>query len=434
MTIFSMWIRHGGTFGPNLQYVGGKLVGKLTKFEMGYENFKDFVSSFLKIDCKKLVVDMKFNPDMQEMSDWYDIMDDDSLFIFLCYAFENPKKYHLFVSVYAKSEGHSSFRSSKESIKDTQSTKFGDEYLEFFGYKESTVGSNDPIRREDDGNLFDVEVSDVFSSKQEFQKRLHLMMIRTRYEFKVHKSSPSFLVVRCMDNNCSWRVRGMRVMNTGCWMVAKFVKEHSCAVDYKREGHRHATSWVIGDCLKNRYIAHSRTFKPKDIVDDVRERFGVQITYNKAWRAREVAYDTLRGTPEESYTFLPSFLHVLVECNPGTTTDLVLTQEGRFNYFFFALAASKEGYKLCRPVVCVDGAHLKGKYKWMMFTTVCKDGNNSIFPFAWGVGDVENDSSWLWFFTKFKQVYMDRLGLVIVSDRHPSIAKAIREIYPGVFH
>ncbi|KAL5539101.1 hypothetical protein UlMin_045399 [Ulmus minor] len=159
-------------------------------------------------------------------------------------------------------------------------------------------------------------------------------------------------------------------------------------------------------------------FKPKDIVDEVRERFGVQITYNKAWSAREAAYDTLRGTPEESHTFLPSFLHVLVECNPSTTTDLVLTQEGRFNYFFFALAASKEGYKFCRPFVCVDGAHLKGKYKGMLFTVVCKDGNNSIFLLAWGVGDIENDSSWLWFFTKFKQVY---------GDRHPSIAKAIQK-------
>ncbi|KAL5554343.1 hypothetical protein UlMin_041744 [Ulmus minor] len=230
--------------------------------------------------------------------------------------------------------------------------------------------------------------------------------------------------MHCMDNNCSWKVRRMRVMNIGCWMVTKFVKEHTCAVNYKREGHRQATIWVIGDCLKNRYIAPSRTFKPQDIIDDVRERFGVQITYNKARRAREAAYDTLRGTPKESYTFLPSFLHVLVECNPGTTTDLVLTQEGRFNYFFFALVASKEGYKFCRPVVCVDGAHLKGKYEGMMFTAVCKDGNNSIFPLAWGIGDVENDSSWLWFFT----------NLVFVSDRHPNIVKAIREIYSGVFH
>ena len=82
----------------------------------------------------------------------------------------------------------------------------------------------------------------------------------------------------------------------------------------------------------------------------------------------------------------------------------------------------------------MDRAHLKGKYKGMMFTAVCKDSNNSIFLLAWGIGDVENDSSWLWFFTKLKQVYGDWPGLVIVSDRHPSIAKAICEVYPVAFH
>ncbi|KAL5582870.1 hypothetical protein UlMin_015312 [Ulmus minor] len=223
--------------------------------------------------------------------------------------------------------------------------------------------------------------------------KMHFMTLITKYEFKVHKSSQSLLVVRCMDNTCSWRVQGMRVQNTECWMVTKFVKEHSYAVDYKREVHRQATSWVIGDCLKNRYIAPSLTFKPKDIVDDVRERFGVQISYNKARRAHEAAYDTLQGTPEESYSILPGFLHVLVECNLGTTTDLVVTTEGRFNYYFFALAALQDGYQFCRPVICVDGAHLKEKYKGMMFTSVYKDSNNSIFPLAWRIGDVENDSS-----------------------------------------
>ncbi|KAL5558050.1 hypothetical protein UlMin_034261 [Ulmus minor] len=135
-------------------------------------------------------------------------------------------------------------------------------------------------------------------------------------------------------------------------MVTKFERVHTCVVDYNRERHRQATSRVIGDRLKNRYISTSTSFKPKDIMDDVREKFGVQISYSKVWKARAAAYDTLRGTPEESYTFLPSFLHVLGENNP----DL-------FKYFFLALPASMVGYKYCRQVVCVDGAHLKGKYK-----------------------------------------------------------------------
>ena len=85
-------------------------------------------------------------------------MDDDSLSIFLCYAIENPKKYHLFILVYAKVEGHSSFRSSKESIKDTQSTKFGDEYLEFFGYEE--VNMTDSFEQDcSGGRLFDDDLA-----------------------------------------------------------------------------------------------------------------------------------------------------------------------------------------------------------------------------------------------------------------------------------
>ena len=121
---------------------------------------------------------------------------------------------------------------------------------------------------------------------------------------------------------------------------------------------------------------------------------------------------------------------MLLEHNPSTTTDLVVTHEGRFYYCFFKLVTSKEGYQFCRPIVCLDGVHLKGKYKGMMFTVVCKDDNNSIFLLAWGIGDVENDSSWLWFFTKLKQVYNDQSSLVIVSYRHHSIAKAIHEVYP----
>ncbi|KAL5573622.1 hypothetical protein UlMin_023219 [Ulmus minor] len=157
-------------------------------------------------------------------------------------------------------------------------------------------------------------------------------------------------------------------MKTKCWIVTKFVKEHSCVVDYKREGHRQATNRVIGECLKNRYISLSRTFKPKDIVDDVRERFGVTISYDKALRARE-------------------------EHNPGSMTYIVVAREGRFKYCFLAFATSNEGYQYCRPIICVDGAHLKGKYKGMMFTAV-----------------------------------------LIVLDRHPSNSKAIRQVYPQAFH
>ena len=87
-------------------------------------------------------------------------------------------------------------------------------------------------------NVADVEENNMFDNKKDLKTRLHMMMMWTNYQFKVHKQNTSLLIVRFMDSNCSWRIRGMRVMNTPCWMITKFVREHTCAINHKRDDHR----------------------------------------------------------------------------------------------------------------------------------------------------------------------------------------------------
>ena len=58
------------------------------------------------------------------------------------------------------------------------------------------------------------------------------------------------------------------------------------------------------------------------------------------------------------------------------------------------------------------------------------DANNSIFPLAFGIVDSENDASWEWFFTKLRLALNGREHLIIVSDRHISIEKAVSKVYP----
>ena len=64
----------------------------------------------------------------------------------------------------------------------------------------------------------------------------------------------------------------------------------------------------------------------------------------------------------------------------------------------------------------------------------CIDGNNNIYPIAFGIVDGENDASWLWFMTHLKASIGDIPNLVIISDRHISIGKAISSIFPEAFH
>ena len=68
---------------------------------------------------------MKFNHDMEDMREWYDISDEYSLSLFLCYVVQDLKKYKLFVFVSDKFDVGSSQRSSNESVKDNGLKNFG---------------------------------------------------------------------------------------------------------------------------------------------------------------------------------------------------------------------------------------------------------------------------------------------------------------------
>lgn len=114
--------------------------------------------------------------------------------------------------------------------------------------------------------------------------------------------------------------------------------------------------------------------------------------------------------------------------------DYCVDSNDRFKYFFMSLSASIEGWQYCRPIISVDGTFLKCTFKGCMIMACTLDGNNQIFPLAMSVVDSENDAAYEWFFAKLKQAIGLREELVIVSDRHTSIAKGVQNIFPDAFH
>ena len=55
-----------------------------------------------------------------------------------------------------------------------------------------------------------------------------------------------------------------------------------------------------------------------------------------------------------------------------------------------ALGPSINGFlSSCRPVISIDATYLKEKYKGVLFVAVTKDGNEQIYPLAFGFADGE---------------------------------------------
>ena len=118
------------------------------------------------------------------------------------------------------------------------------------------------------------------------------------------------------------------------------------------------------------------------------------IRYDKAWRAREFALSSIRGSPEESYSALPSYCYVLEQKNLGTITDIVIDHDNQFKYFFYG-SWCMYFWVLYINKACHynNGTFLKAKYLGNSFVTACKDGNNQIYPLCFRIGDSENDAS-----------------------------------------
>ena len=96
----------------------------------------------------------------------------------------------------------------------------------------------------------------------------------------------------------------------------------------------------------------------------------------------------------------------------------------KFKRIYVRYNAQKVGFLGgCRPLVGLDGCHLKGKFSAHILLATARDGNNNIFPVALGVIKQENKDSWVWFLQTFADDIgrPNKLNLVFISDRQKVI-------------
>ena len=173
----------------------------------------------------------------------------------------------------------------------------------------------------------------------------------------------------------------------------KYYSTHTCRLDMMSHDNRHASSWLIGESIREIYQEVGCEFRPKDIVTDIQKQYDIQINYDKMWKARELALGSIKGSPKESYNTLPSYCYVLEQKNPGIIIDIVTDRDNQFKYFL-CRSVHLLFHTSIKPVVAVDGTFFKAKYLRTLFIAACKDDNNQMYPLAFGIGDSKNEASW----------------------------------------
>ncbi|XP_044468165.1 uncharacterized protein LOC123197816 [Mangifera indica] len=304
-------------------------------------------------------------------------------------------------------------------------------WLSDFSPHPSTSSSGTRSIREENA----IKLGDIFHNKEQLKDVMKQFALQKGFQYTINKSDTKRWNIRCKAKNCQWYISASKSKVGEVFQIIKMNSTHTCSVDQKVSHQRQVGTGVLGQLIRSKYVLIDRIYRPKEIIVDIADRYKIDISYSQAWRARNWALNSLKGSPEESFMLLPDYCYNLQRSNPGTVTAIETDDAHRFKYFFMALGCSICAFrKYLRPVICIDAAFLKSQYLGHLFFAVGRDGNNQIYPIGFGVGKKEDHDTWCWFLRKIKECIHEIPELVIISDRHHAIYSAMVEVFPNVHH
>ena len=277
-------------------------------------------------------------------------------------------------------EGNDSMPQSPRQVDDQFVDDQNSTSQQFYWAEENVFRSYSSGDGRHDGS--DFALGQHFESKEDLNLKLSLVAINGKFEMKTHKSTKTLKEVRCVDDNCLWRLRARKLPNSNFFVIRQYNGFYSCTFMNRSIHHRQASSHVIGARMQGHFTDIKETPKAKVLMRYVREELKVQCSYWKAWKARKFAQHLIRGTPKHSFGMLPSYCHVLKEVNPDTVTHIELDSDNKFKYFFMALGAAIRGFRFMRKVIGVDGAWIKTQHKGVLLVAATQDSEYHSYPIA----------------------------------------------------
>ncbi|XP_057537246.1 uncharacterized protein LOC130814961 [Amaranthus tricolor] len=152
----------------------------------------------------------------------------------------------------------------------------------------------------------------MFDNKDALLDAVRLYHIRRNVEYRTETSNQTVLTLKC-KRGCGWRLRARKSSYSPSWEIITYKGKHGgCVLSTENvsAGHIHLTSSVINNRISF-CVAQDPSIKVSVVRQMVKDQFGVEVTYKRAWCAKQQALLSIYGTWEDSYPLLPRFLKAL---------------------------------------------------------------------------------------------------------------------------
>jgi hypothetical protein len=122
-------------------------------------------------------------------------------------------------------------------------------------------------------------------------------VIRKRPYKVLHSHVERRYTVICDKERCPWRVCARKQKVSGKWKITRVVGPHTCSSHDLSMKHRQLTSTLIAKRLM-KVLQGEPNMKVRTIIKIVNEVCGgYDISYGKAWRAKQRAWKMIYGDP-----------------------------------------------------------------------------------------------------------------------------------------
>ena len=121
----------------------------------------------------------------------------------------------------------------------------------------------------------------------------------------------------------------------------------------------------------------------------MKRKLGIEISYSKALGAHDAALILNNGTHEDAYKNFPRYCQDLEAADPKNKALIECTAENKFQCLFLCHGTCTVRLAYCRPLLGLNGTHLKSKYKGIL-----TDAYRQLFPVMYAIVSIEN-VNWL---------------------------------------
>ncbi|XP_024167940.1 uncharacterized protein LOC112174404 isoform X2 [Rosa chinensis] len=283
------------------------------------------------------------------------------------------------------------------------------------------------------------ELGMKFPSPEVFKDAVRMFSVLTKKELRFDPNDRKRVNAFCKTTpGCPFRIYASQVDKASPTMEIRILQmEHRCSGLSKKVYHCNAP--FIAKGYVDQIIA-DRNWSREGMQAAVGRDYAMSIGYQMCFRAKKRALKLAEGTVEDQYNLLETYADVIKKANDNTSVWIEGDDEGesrRFKRMYICYGALKKGWiDGCRPIIGLDGCHLKTVYKGILLTAVGIDGNNGMYPIAFAIVEKENKEAWTWFVEFLKQDLELNNGYsyTFISDKQKGLLDAVKDVMPNAEH